>query len=176
MSLPAIAWTLGVGAMWLWHWPPLYNAALAHEPVHIAEHLIFLITAAIFWWPVISPIEGLRLSPLSAIVYLFSACTAHTVLAILITFAPVGIYPAYLHPVDTLNLLPTIRDQWRLTPSADQQWGGLLMWVPVCAIYLSFILATLAHWYRMPEASVPMFSPGVESFVAPQMRGGERGI
>jgi cytochrome c oxidase assembly factor CtaG len=151
LSRPVLAWTLGVGTMWLWHWPPLYNATLANEVIHIAEHLMFLVTATIFWWPVIGPIEEFRLSPLRAVVYVFSACVAHTVLAILLTFSPLGMYPAYLQPVDTLNILPLLRDRWGLTPRADQQWGGLLMWVPACLVYLSVLLATLARWYRTPE-------------------------
>lgn len=148
---PVLSWTLGVGTMWIWHWPPLYNAALASEPIHIVEHLLFLITATIFWWPVISPIEESRLAPLGSVIYVFGACVAHTVLAILLTFAPLGLYPAYLQPVDTLHILPLIRDRWGLTPSVDQQWGGLLMWVPACLVYLSVLLATLARWYRTPE-------------------------
>ncbi|MGB6482378.1 MAG: cytochrome c oxidase assembly protein [Candidatus Acidiferrales bacterium] len=151
LSRPVLAWTLGVGTMWIWHWPPLYNAALASEPIHIVEHLLFLVTATIFWWPVISPIEELRLAPLGAVIYVFGACVAHTVLAILLTFAPLGLYPAYLQPVDTLHILPLLRDRWGLTPRADQQWGGLLMWVPACLVYLSVLLATLARWYRIPE-------------------------
>ena len=152
LGRPLVAWLLGVGSMWIWHWPRLYNAALSHEGIHIAEHMTFLITATIFWWPVLSPAEKSRLSPLAAVIYLFSACAAHTVLAILITFAPVGTYPAYLKPTDTLGILPLLRDQWGLTPKVDQQLGGLLMWVPVCLIYLSFIIATMIRWYSTPPA------------------------
>lgn len=151
LSKPMLAWSLGVGTMWLWHWPRLYNAALASEPLHIAEHLLFLVTAVIFWWPVLNPMEKLRLPPLASVTYLFSACTAHSILAILITFAPSGIYPAYLHPSDRYGILPLLRDRWGLTPAADQQWGGLLMWVPACTVYLIFILASVARWYRTPD-------------------------
>jgi putative membrane protein len=150
-SKPVLAWSLGIGTMWLWHLPPLYNAALASEPIHIVEHLTFLVTATIFWCPVMGPIQELRLSPLGAVVYIFGACMAHTALAILITFAPLGLYPAYLHPADPLNILPLIREDWELNPHADQQWGGLLMWVPSCLIYLSVLLGTLMLWYRSPE-------------------------
>ncbi len=154
LSAPVLAWTVGVATMWLWHWPPFYNAALASEPVHIAEHLLFLSSAVIFWWPVIGPVENLRLAPLWAAVYVFASCTAHTLLAILITFAPLGIYPAYLQPADNYGILPLLRGRWGLTPSADQQWGGLLMWVPACAVYLAFILGSLARWYRFPEEQI----------------------
>lgn len=166
LSIPALAWAIGIGTMWAWHWPPLYNAALASEPIHIAEHLIFLVSSVIFWWPVVTPMEKLRLAPLWAVVYVFAACTAHTVLAILITFAPLGIYPAYLDPIDTFKILPLLRNQWGVTPSVDQQWGGLLMWVPTCAVYLAFILTTLARWYRTPEEDgalgpLPIEAPAV---------------
>jgi cytochrome c oxidase assembly factor CtaG len=35
-------------ALWAWHAPVLCNAALAREDIHIAEHLCFMVTAAIF--------------------------------------------------------------------------------------------------------------------------------
>jgi cytochrome c oxidase assembly factor CtaG len=117
-------------------------------------------TAAIFWWPVINPIPESRLSPLVSMVYVFGACTAHTVLAILITFAPLGIYPAYLNPADRLGLLPLLRNGWGLTPRVDQQWGGLLMWVPACLVYLTFLLRTLVEWYRAPEPAFSNLSSG----------------
>jgi cytochrome c oxidase assembly factor CtaG len=159
LSKPVLAWSLGVGVLWLWHWPPLYNAALGSEHIHILEHLSFLTASTIFWWPVISPIEELRLQPLAAVAYTFGACSGHTVLAILLTFAPLGHYPAYINPPDPYGILPILRGEWGLTPLADQQWGGLLMWVPACLVYLSFILATLARWYRLPERDVAVAVP-----------------
>ncbi len=65
LSKPILAWTIGVGTMWIWHWPPLYNAALANQPVHVVEHLMFLVSAVIFWWPVLDPVEEARLAPRS---------------------------------------------------------------------------------------------------------------
>jgi len=159
LSKPILAWSLGVGVLWVWHWPPLYNAALGSEQVHVLEHLSFLTASTIFWWPVISPVEELRMQPLTAVAYTFGACSAHTVLAILLTFAPLGHYPAYINPPDPYGILPILRGQWGLTPLADQQWGGLLMWVPACLVYLSFILATLARWYRLPEREAPVPVP-----------------
>jgi cytochrome c oxidase assembly factor CtaG len=51
---PAIAWPLGVGAMLVWHVPALFNAALTSESLHIFQHLCFLATGTIYWWPVVS--------------------------------------------------------------------------------------------------------------------------
>jgi cytochrome c oxidase assembly factor CtaG len=56
LSRPAVAWTLGIGTLWVWHLPVLYNAALANENIHIAEHLCFMVTGTIFFWPVLCPL------------------------------------------------------------------------------------------------------------------------
>ena len=159
LSKPLLAWTVGVSILWFWHWPPMYNATLSSEHIHVLEHMSFLVASTIFWWPVISPVEELRLQPLAAVAYTFGACSAHTVLAILLTFAPLGHYPAYINPPDPYGILPALRGEWGLTPLADQQWGGLLMWVPACLVYLTFILTTLARWYRLPERDVPVPVP-----------------
>jgi cytochrome c oxidase assembly factor CtaG len=151
LSQPHIAWLIGMGAMWVWHLPAFYNATLTYQSIHIVEHLCFLATATIFWWPIVGPLAERRLAPLVAALYLFAAMLASSVLGILLTFAPPGLYPAYLHPADTLGILPLLRQQWGLSPAADQQLGGLLMWVPGSLVYLGALIATLARWYCAPE-------------------------
>ncbi len=151
LSRPAVAWTLGVGAMLGWHVPALFNAALASDALHIFQHLSFLVTGTIFWWPVAGPLEQHRLPPLPAIAYLFSACTACSLLGAVLTFTPPGWYPAYLNPAGDPAVVRLIRAGWGLDPRADQQLGGLLMWVPGCLVYLSAILSRVAGWYAEPE-------------------------
>jgi cytochrome c oxidase assembly factor CtaG len=163
LSHPAISWTSQALALALWHVPLFYNFALANESVHIVEHLIFLVTAVMFWWPVLTPVPSLRLAPGPTVVYLFSAGLFNTILGIIITFAPIGIYPAYVHPQDPLGILPLIRNQWGLWPRGDQELGGLLMWVPAGLIYLVAIVTTVAQWQATPEADELEISPAVNS-------------
>ena len=151
LSNPIVAWSAGAGAMWIWHWPPLFNAALANETFHAFEHLSILVMGTIFWWVVISPLKEERMNPLYLIFYLFSACIACTILGIIITFSAVGLFPAYLNPQDAAGILPIIRDGWGFSPSVDQQVGGLLMWVPACLVYVSAVIGTLVRWYRTPD-------------------------
>ncbi len=148
LSRPAPAWLLGVGMLWVWHLPVLYNAALANESIHIAEHVSFIITGTIFFWPVLSPLENRRLQPGPAILYLFGAGVANTALSIFLTFIPPGLYPPYLHPEDELGALGLIRHTWGLSPALDQQLGGLFMWVCGAAVYLLVILAVVYRWAR----------------------------
>lgn len=149
---PAVAWLLGIGAMYLWHVPALYNAALARTGVHIAEHLCFLATGVAFWWPVCAPLPGARYAPLPLLLYLFTAAVASSVLGIILTFASPGLYPAYLQPADTRGFLPLIREGWGLSPSVDQQLGGLIMWVPGGLVYLGAIIGTFARWQIASDA------------------------
>src|SRR5438128_7834048 len=145
-TYPFIGWIAGVGAMWLWHAPALCNAATTSRTVSAIQTTSLLLMGSVFWWQVLAPRDADRLSPAAGIAYLFTACTACSVLGIILTFAPVSICPVYQRPVDRLGILDVIRGQWGLTSDRDQQVGGLLMWVPMCLIYLAAILAQLARW------------------------------
>jgi putative membrane protein len=151
LGRPAIGWSLAIGTMWLWHLPLLYNTALAMPSIHIVEHLCFLITATIFWWPIMAPLASHRLETLPALGYLLAAFCASNVLGILLTFTPPGLYPAYLAPRDTLGIVALIRSGWGMSPAADQQLGGLLMWVPGGLVYLGAIVVVLARWYSSAD-------------------------
>jgi len=151
---PLAAWLFGVGAMWIWHIPVIYNISLQNEGLHMLQQMSLLVMGIIFWLPVFSPLEEWRLTPPFATLYLFSACIGCTILGIIITFSAVGHYPAYLNPVDSLGILPFIRNELYLTPELDQQIGGLIMWVPCCLIYLLASMITIARWYKTPEADV----------------------
>jgi cytochrome c oxidase assembly factor CtaG len=151
LGRPLVAWLVGTVTVWVWHWPVLYNATLLDERIHVVEHLSFLVTATIFWWPVLHPLAERRIAPLATIPYLFTAAASSSALGIILTFAPAGLYPAYLQPFDILRILPLLRQQWGLTPAVDQQLGGLLMWVPGSLVYLSGIIAAMARWYSEPE-------------------------
>ena len=151
LARPAVAWSMGVVPMIVWHWPPLFNAALSSGAIHISQHLSFLVTGTIFWWPIAGPLVERRPGPLGAIAYLFTACTACSMLGAAITFTPLGAYPAYYNSAGDPEVLRLIRTGWGLDPQSDQQLGGMLMWVPGCLVYLTAILATVGRWYAAAE-------------------------
>jgi len=159
---PPIAWLCGITALWLWHWPRLFEAALYNENLHIFQHLCFLVTGTIFWYPVITPVPGHRMITFPAVIYLFTACTFSSLLGIFITFCSYQIYPFYLQPADELGILPQLRSL--LSVHEDQQLGGLLMWFPCCLIYASAILITLGKWYdKSPDESEAPSGPAEAS-------------
>ena len=155
---PVPAWLLGVGSMWVWHMPSLHETVLKNEGLYIAQQISFVLVGMIFWWPVFSPVERVRLSPLPATLYLASACLGCSILGMLITLAGAGLYPSYINPVDSAGILPYLRNDLCITPGVDQQIGGLTMWVPGCLIYLTASMVTIARWYSAPE---PYESPAI---------------
>jgi len=159
LNRPAAGWILSVGTMWIWHAPQLYNAALANEGIHAMEHLTMLVTATIFWWPIFSPLPELRMSPISAGIYIFLAAAAEMLLGILLTFAPLGYYPTYMHPGTGTGIegqvFSLIRDTWEITPQFDLQLGGLIMWVIGGLFYFGALMAVTARLFQVSESDVP---------------------
>lgn len=148
---PTVAWPLAVITLWVWHAPALYDLAVADENVHILQHLCFLVTATIFWWPVLAPLPEHRAPLPLCLLYLVAASFSSSVLGILITFAPPGLYPAYLHPLGQPAIVHLIRTVWLIDPAGDQQIGGLLMWVPGGLAYLFAIIVVCGSWLAAPE-------------------------
>lgn len=126
-----LAWITGVGIMWLWHIPALFNAVMGHQSgiVILLQTGSLLLAGMLFTWPLLGPAEELHTHPLLGIIYLFTACVSCSLLGLLITFAPAGTY-AYYPPNIT-----------------DQQAAGLIMWVPCCFVYLSGCLWLLYRWF-----------------------------
>jgi putative membrane protein len=153
LSQPVLAWFIGIATVWVWHLPVLFEATLENEIIHIGEHLLFIASGLIFWWPIIvKPAPTVKaLSPLLAIVYLFLGAVGSSFLGIILTFSPAGIYPEYLHPGDLYGVLPTIRQNWGISAALDQQVGGILMWVVGTPVYVLGCLAELANWYKQAE-------------------------
>jgi putative membrane protein len=120
----------------LWHIPALYDAALANELVHMAEHTTMLGAALAFWWPITRP---RRTHAGVGVVLLFLGLTASGLLAALLVFSPVALY-AY-----------GATAAWGLSPLEDQQLAGAVMWVPGGAIYVIAGAVVLMRWLRIDE-------------------------
>ena len=155
LNHPLIGWVAGIGSMWFWHAPALCNAAASSPGIRGLQSISLIGLGMMFWWQLLAPKEEDRLQPPQAVVYLFSACLACSVLGIIITLSPVRVCSAYANPAtDSNGLLNMMRTDWGITPELDQQIGGLLMWVPMCSIYAAAILAQIARWFRSRPVEV----------------------
>jgi putative membrane protein len=124
LSRPMPAAILHGAALWAWHAPPLFEAALRNEWIHSLEHAMFFGTALLFWQAIVSARPGFAIGPAMAVVLI---TTIHTgLLGALLTFAPSPLYPWY---AGRANL-------WGLSAQTDQQLAGLIMWVPMGLVYV----------------------------------------
>ena len=126
---------LHAAAIWFWHAPAPYIAAVQIPAWHVLEHACFLFTGWLFWWSVLRPGRAGVLS--AALALLFTVM--HTgLLGALLTFSSAPLYhsgPAAL---------------------ADQQLAGLVMWIPGGLIYLAAAAWAAWRWLGTLDASEPL--------------------
>jgi len=132
LARPLPAWGLHTVALWAWHLPGPYSAALASAPIHALEHTCFYVTALLMWWVALRPLRG-------------HGGIAGSVFVLAGTFAQSGVLGAIL----TFSGTPWYYAQsagagaWHLTALEDQQLAGLIMWIPTGFFYLIGILAVV---------------------------------
>jgi len=144
LTNPVVAWLAFAVNLWLWHAPTWYGAALENERIHILQHLCFLGTALLFWWPAIGPTVGKHGLPHPArILYLFTAMLQDMFLGVVITFSKGILYPYY----ESGSRL------WGLSPFEDQQIGGLIMWIPGGMVYFIAMSILFFAWLEREERS-----------------------
>jgi len=124
ITAPLPAWGLHALALWAWHVPSWFEAALASQGMHTLQHASFLATALLFWWSVLGPAR--RDAQGIALVSLFTTMLHSSALGALLSLSSVAWYPSYA--------------------LEDQQLGGLLMWAPGGLAYLACGLALAARW------------------------------
>jgi cytochrome c oxidase assembly factor CtaG len=129
-----------VGAMWFWHVPTFYDAALANSYVHTLEHLSFGAAGLLYWWHLLSPIRTrLRLGGMGPIMYMASTKVLVGFLGILLAFSP-----ELLYSYDWSGT------KWGLDAIDDQHVAGLVM-----ALEQSIVMGIALAWlfFRMLSES-----------------------
>ena len=131
--------------MWLWHAPILYQAALRNGGIHTLEHLVFLVTALLFWWVLFEHSRPAYIHYGMTIPYLFLTVLQSGILGALMTFTSRPWY-SYYAASDT---------RWGLTPLEDQQLAGVIMWLPGGAVFTLLTVGYFAAWlHALEERSV----------------------
>jgi putative membrane protein len=139
---PVVAWALQAAALWIWHLPGVYSAALATPLLHALEHASFLGTALVFWWLVVSATRrSAGLSVGVALVLVFATALQSGVLGAVLTFAARPLYRAHVALAST----------WGLSPLTDQQLAGLVMWIPAGMVYVVTMAMLFLWWLRAEE-------------------------
>jgi len=137
LTRPLVALAVYAVALIGWHLPGPYNAALEGHGWHVAEHVMLTGSALLVWWPILSRSRRLPALPYAAqLLYLFVFGIPMTVVAAFVTNADRPLYPWYA-------AAPRV---FGLSPLADQQIGGVIMWVPAGLIPLVAFTVVFFRW------------------------------
>lgn len=133
-----LAFAVSTVILWAWHVPAAYDLALSHVGVYWLMQLSLLASAAWFWRAVFAADR----SPVEALGLVVAGFAQMGMLGAVLTLAPGPLYEA--HAVAPLA--------WGLSPLADQQLGGLLMWVPSAVPYAIAAGASARRsWARLQD-------------------------
>ncbi|MDW8060603.1 MAG: cytochrome c oxidase assembly protein [Thermomicrobium sp.] len=126
----------------VWHYPPLYTAAVRNPLLHDLEHATFFGGAFLFWWRLAEPIpRHRRLRPTAALLLVFAVWMAMDLVCATVTLAPRPLYDAY---VEAARL-------WGFDPLADQRLGGAIMWIAGGGLSAAVLLGLLVRVVRPPS-------------------------
>jgi cytochrome c oxidase assembly factor CtaG len=124
---PVNCWIAFVATTLAWHTPVMFELALRSELWHAVEHICFLATAFLFWWPVIQPWPSrARWLRWAMIPYLLLADLQNTALSAFLIFCDRVVYPTYA-------TAPRI---FGMSALDDQAAAGAIMWVPGSVAFL----------------------------------------
>jgi putative membrane protein len=127
LSNPTLCWLAAAAALVGWHVPAAFTLALRSETWHVVEHSSFLVAGFLFWSPVIQPWPNVAHEPRWFILlYLFLATLPCDILSAYLTFCDRVVYPVYLNTPRPSGI----------SPLADQQCAGALMWTCITILYL----------------------------------------
>jgi putative membrane protein len=132
------------------HLPVFYQKTLEDHNVHIAEHLLFLATAVITWWPLLSPLPELpRLAYPLQLLYVFGQTFSGFLVGAFLTNSPRPLYPFYAAAPRVLGI----------SALDDQRIGGLLMWIGGGTFLLLVFSAIFFVWAHQEREEIEVAAP-----------------
>jgi putative copper resistance protein D len=143
---PVVAWLTFTVVVWASHFSPLFNLALESPGVHQLEHVAFLVSGLLFWWPAVAadPVRHRLAYPARAL-YLLLQMPVNSFLGMALVFASSPLYPHYA----------TLGAPYGISPLADQQLAGGIMWLAGDVVLIAAVLAVVAAWMRHEERDAP---------------------
>jgi putative membrane protein len=149
---PVIAVTLFSGLIGFWLLPSIHFTAMIDWRLYRLMNWSMLINGLIFWGIVLhrGPILSVRLTPGSRIAMMFAVVPPQIVLGALIFFAMREIYPIYTICGRAIGGLSAV---------ADQQIGGIILWIHGAMMSAIGILI-VARKELIPGKAVEQEQPG----------------
>jgi len=111
---PIPAQVIAAVVMIAWHLPTLYDATLAHESLHILEHVMFIGSGLVLYWPIVQATSAHARWEMSAgakLVYMLLATLPQDGVALVLIFSRVPFYDFYTHAPRLLEGFTALIDQ-----------------------------------------------------------------
>jgi putative membrane protein len=124
--------------MIVWHLPPLYDATLYSEPLHITEHLIFIVAGLVLFWPMLEATSAharWRMSPGAKLLYMVVATLPQDGVALALIFSRVPFYEYYTHAPRLIASLTPLIDQ-TVAGAVLMIFGKLTMSIAAIAVFV----------------------------------------
>jgi putative membrane protein len=129
---PLVCGATFVVALWAWHLPSLYEAALREPAIHALEHFSFFGASLLLWG---TAFGRRRSSDPVALLVIFITSLAGAALGAVIVFAGSVLYP--IHAVIAASL--------GIDALVDQQLAGAIMWIPPGVVSLLAMVVLAAR-------------------------------
>jgi cytochrome c oxidase assembly factor CtaG len=142
VSHPVVAFTIFATVLVGSHFTSLYDLALRLDWAHQMEHAAYLLSALLFWWPVIGTgTDRQALSYPLRLLYLFLIMPVMAFVGVAITSSQRVLYPHYLDH----------RPPWGAAPLADQHAAGALMWESGILAVTPALAVILLAWLNQDD-------------------------
>jgi cytochrome c oxidase assembly factor CtaG len=134
-TAPVVALPLWLANYFVWHVPPVYDAALHHQGwlIHL-EHACYFATGILMWWPLLQDVPA-HLAPGRRAAYAFAAFVLASPLGLLLALLPKPAYGFYV------AARPRV---WGLSALTDQEVAGVTMASEQALV----LFVVFFYWFR----------------------------
>lgn len=144
---PVPAQIIAALVMVVWHLPPLYDATLYHEGLHVLEHVMFIASGLVLYWPMIDVTASRarwQMSPGAKLVYMLIATLPQDGVALPLIFSRVAFYDYYTHVPRLIS---------GFTPAIDQTIAGAVLMIFGKVTLAIAALVVFFRWFGEEQRS-----------------------
>jgi putative membrane protein len=153
LTEPVPAQVIAAVVMITWHVPALYDATLRSEGLHVVEHVMFVASGVLLFWPMLdvtSSHSAWQMSPGARLVYMLLATLPQDGVSLALIFSRVPFYEFYTH---VPRLIAGV------TPLVDQTIAGAVLMVFGKLTMALAALVVFFRWFGVEQAE----DRGIES-------------
>jgi len=143
LTNPYLTWILFATVLLGVHVTPVMQWVITdHDAMDFVERPVYLVVSLLFYYPLIgNDLIARRPAPSLRLLSLGLMMIPETVLGMVIHFAPVPLYPAYVEASAVTGV----------DPLADQKFAGAMMWAIAMVLDGFWMMVAALEWWRDQE-------------------------